>query len=64
MVAFGTSLRGVFVSSAIGATMSNAAIASTANSSAFWKPVQPFVAALGLRGSALRFPSIACLMMM
>ena len=64
MVALGTSVRGVFVSSAIGATMSNAAIASTANSSAFWKPVQPCVAAPGLSGWPLRFPSIACLMMM
>ena len=35
------------VSSAIGATMSKAAIASTANSSAFRKPVQPAVAAVG-----------------
>ena len=64
MVALGTSERGVLVSSAIGATMSKAAIASTANSSAFRKPVQPAVAAVGLSGWKDRFPAIACLMMM
>ena len=64
MVALGTSRRGVRVSSAIGATMSKAAIASTANSSAFRKPVQPAVAAVGLNGWKERFPAIPCLMMM
>src|SRR5215472_15259414 len=64
MVAFGTSRRGVRVSSAMGATMSKAAIASTANSSAVRKPVQPAVAAVGLSGWNDRFPAMACLMMM
>ena len=44
--------------------MSKAAIASTANSSAFRKPVQPAVAAVGLNGWKERFPAIPCLMMM
>src|ERR1700722_14951502 len=64
MVALGTSERGVLVSSAIGATMSNAAMARTANSSAFRKPVQPAVAAAGSSGLRDRFPATPCLMMM
>src|SRR5215469_7750025 len=64
MVALGTSERGVLVSSAMGATMSKAAIASTANSSAFRNPVQPAVAAVGLNGWNDRLPLIPCLIMM
>src|SRR5260370_42050068 len=50
IVAFGTSERGVRVSSAMGATMSKAAIARTAKRSAFRKPDQPAVAAAGVGG--------------
>src|SRR5579864_4851541 len=64
IVAFGTSERGVLVSSAIGATMSNAAIASTANSSALRKPVHPAVAADGLNGCHDRWPLTPCLIRM
>ena len=63
-IAFGTSERGVLVSSAIGATMSNAAIASTANSSALRKPVHPAVAADGLNGCHDRWPLTPCLIRM
>ncbi len=61
IVAFGTSERGVRVSSAMGATMSKAAIARTAKSSAFRKPVHPAVAAAGLSGWNEMCPAIPCL---
>ena len=61
MVAFGTSSAACCVSSAIGATMSKAAIARTANSSAFRNPVHPAVAAPGNNGLERQVPVHALL---